>query len=107
MQRLSPAGKGEAMKWSLLGITHSTFGVCGPGMPSVQAVRCGLPRYVVHGSAVRAEPFTTKTQRTQRKTQRNLEWFLRARVSLMRGSMLISFLSVFFVSSFVFSVSLW
>src|SRR5690348_2918472 len=55
------------MKWSRDGSIQSTFGAAGPARPSVLPVRCGLPRYVVHGSVARADRFTTKAQRTQRR----------------------------------------
>src|SRR5947209_3608270 len=50
-----PTGTGDATKWSCDFTTHSTTGFSGPGLPSVFPVRCGLPRYVAHGSAAGEE----------------------------------------------------
>src|SRR5262249_29588424 len=47
----SAVGVGDATKWSWPLCAHSTAGAAAPALPSVQPVRCGLPRYVDHGSA--------------------------------------------------------
>src|SRR5262249_23253204 len=44
MKRRSCVGTGEAMWWSFVLSAHRTFGVAGPGRPSVLPVRSGLPR---------------------------------------------------------------
>src|SRR4051812_44746849 len=46
--------------------THSTLGAAGPPTFSGFARRCGLPRYVDHGSAAET---TETTETTERKTK--------------------------------------
>src|SRR5579884_2131123 len=70
-KRRSPAGTGEATKFSRALRAHSTFGAAGPGLPSAQPVRCGLPRYVAHSAA---GELTTEAQRhREERTHRFLK----------------------------------
>src|SRR5712672_633382 len=51
------------MKCSCDFSTHNTLGAVGPATLSVFPVRCGLPRYVDHGSAAEEESATKNTKR--------------------------------------------